>query len=159
MSFIKYDRKGHAASECRQPKVERSQRPCFECGEKGHEAKACPNKRRARIKKVEATSGAGPNQSAAVLCVQVAGPRRPHQQQPNLGDFISASPRDKQRNGNRFQLLTMADLADAAASELAVAPSASPEFAVGAGFPPLSGGVKAQMTAEKSVVTDFRFET
>ena len=51
----------------------------------------------------------------------------------------------------------MADLADAAASELAVAPSTSPELAVDTGFPPLSGGVKAQMTAEKSVVEDFDF--
>ena len=41
---INCGRKGHAASECRQPKVEKNERPCFNCGKKGHIAKECIEK-------------------------------------------------------------------------------------------------------------------
>ena len=147
-------RKGHAAGECRQPKVDKSKRPCFECGEKGHEAKVCP-KKRAPIKALEATSAAGPKEGAAIFCVQIAEPRRHRQQQPNLGDFVAAKAQDKQQNSNRFQPLTLEDLAGAAASELATAPSKSSELTVDTGVLPLSGGVCKELNAKKSSVDHF----
>ena len=80
-------------------------------------------------------------------------PRRHQQQQPNLGDFIAAKAQDEQRNSNRFQPLTLEDLADAAASELATAPSKSPELTVDTGFLSLSGGVVGkELNAKKSSV-------
>ena len=39
MSCINCGRNGHAASECRQAKVEKGDRPCFTCGKTGHEAR------------------------------------------------------------------------------------------------------------------------
>ena len=44
MKCVNCTRKGHAASECRQPRREKSDRLCFSCNRPGHEARACPNK-------------------------------------------------------------------------------------------------------------------
>ena len=77
MKFFNCGRKGHGTDECRQPKVDVKDRPCFECGEKGHISRNCPKKR----KPVKAIEDA-PAKRAAVLCVQVAPPRR---QDPNFG--------------------------------------------------------------------------
>ena len=41
---VNCSRKGHSASECRQPKREKHERLCFTCNKPGHEARACPDK-------------------------------------------------------------------------------------------------------------------
>ena len=86
-------------------------------------AKECPEKgqKRAPIKVVEAAEDAKKPSKPSVFCVQVVEQGRIRQQQPNLGDYIAAKPKPKQRNGYRFQPLTLEDLADAVDSELAVA--------------------------------------
>ena len=105
MSCINRGRKGHAASECRQAKVEKGDRPCFTCGKSGHEARNCPNKPAARapLKALEDVP-----RRVATLCVTDADgfktvpPRRSGQR---LGDFISSMP-EPRRNSNRFRPLS-----------------------------------------------------
>ena len=69
MTCVNCGWKGHAASECREGRKERSGRPCFTCGKPGHEAKNCPNKssapRRADVKAIDN----GPARIAAVMCL------------------------------------------------------------------------------------------
>ena len=94
-------RKGHPASECRQPRKEKGERPCFTCGKVGHEARNCQDKPAARpVKAVMNSPGAvgGPARPAAVMCVTTRERAVP------LGDFI------KERghaNHNRYQALTL----------------------------------------------------
>ena len=92
-------RKGHAASECRQPKVELADRPCFNCGKSGHRAYQCKELKKAPVKAIEDVK-----QSPAVLgCVQIAPAKlKPHPAQ--VADFISLI--NKKRNNNRCQPLT-----------------------------------------------------
>ena len=108
MSCINCGRKGHAASECRQAKVEKSDRPCFTCGKTGHEARMCPNKpaQRAPLKALEDVP-----RRVATLCVTDADgftkvpPRRAGQR---LGDFIASTPKPR-CNSNRFRQLSLED--------------------------------------------------
>ena len=57
-------RDGHAALDCRQPKVERSARLCFGCGKPGRESRACPEK----------LSGGGPPRKPVAAVME--GPRK-----------------------------------------------------------------------------------
>ena len=83
---------GHAASECRQAKVEKGERPCFTCGKTGHEACMYPQKQAPRIplKALEDVS-----RRVVVMCITDADgftkvpPRRSGQR---LGDFIAIAP-------------------------------------------------------------------
>ena len=36
---------GHISADCKKPRVDPKDRPCFECGKVGHTAARCPNKR------------------------------------------------------------------------------------------------------------------
>ncbi len=92
-------RKGHAASECRQPKVELADRPCFNCGKTGHKAAQCREAKKAPVKAIEDAK-----QSPAFLgCVQIA-PAKPKPQPAHVADFIPLT--NKKRNNNRYQPLT-----------------------------------------------------
>jgi hypothetical protein len=92
-------RKGHAASECRQPKVELADRPCFNCGKTGHRARECREPKKAPLKSIEDA-----HQSPAFLgCVQIA-PVKPKPQPAHVADFIPLT--NKKRNNNRYQQLT-----------------------------------------------------
>ena len=94
-------RKGHAASECRQPKVELADRPCFNCGKTGHKAYQCPQPKKAPVKAIEDAK-----QSPAFLgCVQIAPAKpKPEPQPAHIADFIPVT--NKKRNNNRYQPLT-----------------------------------------------------
>ena len=116
-------RKGHGVGECRQAVVDKKDRPCFDCGENGHISRNCHKKRSKPIEAIEDAAGA--TKRPAVLCVQVAPPRR---QEPNLGDFIGGkSAAGRPRNSNRFQVFT---LESDCPSELASVPAASASNAV-----------------------------
>ena len=72
MTCVKCMRKWHAASECRDGKTNKSERPCITCGKPGHEASYCPQRpsgpprRGADVKAIE---DAVPNRVAATFCV------------------------------------------------------------------------------------------
>ena len=53
MSCANCGRKGHAASDCRQPKVELADRPCFNCGKTGHKAYQCIEPKNFAVKAIE----------------------------------------------------------------------------------------------------------
>ena len=81
MTCVNCNRKGHAASECRQPKPEKHQRSCFTCNKAGHEARDCPD----RPRPIKAIEDAGaPRRVAIVFAIT----EKPRMQQPQLGDFI-----------------------------------------------------------------------
>ena len=104
MSCTNCGRKGHAASECRQAKVEKGDRPCFTCGKTGHEARMCPEKPKARAPLKSIVDS--PRQ-VAVMCptdadgFKTVPPRRSGQR---LGDFIASTPAPR-CNSNRFHSL------------------------------------------------------
>ena len=98
ITCINCNRKGHTASECRQPKVEVKDRKCFLCDKVGPLARDCPTKK-APLKAIE---DAGARQRPAVMMVQLAPPKP---QGGQLADHIRAAP--GRRNANRFQPLTM----------------------------------------------------
>jgi hypothetical protein len=70
MTCVNCNRKGHAASECRQPKREKHERLCFTCNKPGHEARNCPEKpapgARPAIKAIE---DGGPARRVAVMAI------------------------------------------------------------------------------------------
>ena len=111
MSSINCGRKRHAASECRQAKVEKGDRPCFTCGKTGHEARMCPNKPAARapLKALEDVP-----RRVATLCIidadgfKTVPPRRFGQR---LGDFIPSTSKPR-CNGNRFRPFSLEDWQD-----------------------------------------------
>ena len=111
MSCINCGRKGHAASECRQAKVEKSDRPCFTCGKTGHEARMCPNKpaQRAPLKALEDVPPT--SRRVALMCVTDADgftkvpPRRSGQR---LGDFIASTSKPR-CNSNSLRPLSLED--------------------------------------------------
>ena len=122
-------RDGHAALDCRQPKVERSARLCFTCGKAGHESRACPDKDKAR-RPVAAVETSGPQRLQSTFCVTAVdadgfqtvrrGLRRAQGQE--LGDFIREKPR---HNSNRFHALGLAEWQKLGAENLPD-PSVSP---------------------------------
>ena len=104
-------RKGHSASECRQPKVDRKDRPCFNCGEKGHLARDCKSPPKKQPLKIidEPTPFLG--------CVTTADPqgftavrRGPKAQGAQLVDFIKNGAAEEPRGQNRFRHLAVSDL-------------------------------------------------
>ena len=99
ITCINCNRKGHTASECKQPRVEVKDRKCFLCNKTGHVARDCPDKNKAPLKAIE---DAGTRQRPAIMMVQLAPPRP---QGGQLADHIRAAPGRK--NANRFQPLTM----------------------------------------------------
>ena len=114
MSCIKFGRKGHAASECRQAKVEQGDRPCFTYGKTGHEARVCPEKPlpRAPLQALEDV----PRRVAALCITDADGftkvpPRRSGQR---LADLIASAPAPH-CNSNRFWALSLEDWQDVAA--------------------------------------------
>ena len=62
MICVTCGRKCHAASECRQPKRERAERPCFNGAKPGHDAKACKQPKAVHAVQV----GAGQQGSSAM---------------------------------------------------------------------------------------------
>ena len=101
MTCVNCGRKGHAASEGRQPKRERAERLCFNCGKPGHVAKAC--KQPKSVHAVEPGGLPAAGKPPAVFAVTVAPPRR---QQANLGDFIVKKFQNKV-NHNRYHTMSM----------------------------------------------------
>ena len=99
MTCVNFGRRGHAASERRQPKRERAERPCSHCGKPGPEAKARkqPKVVHSVTSTAEQASGTKP---PAVFAITTAD-RRPMAQQANLGDFIPETPAGK-ANSNSF---------------------------------------------------------
>ena len=98
IACINCNRKGHTASECKQPRVEVKDRKCFLCDKPGHVARDC-KERKSPLKAIE---DAGSRQRPAVMMVQVAPPRP---QGGQLGDHIRAAP--GRQNANRFQPLIL----------------------------------------------------
>ena len=128
---INCNKKGHTASECRQPRVEIKDRKCFLCGEPGHVAKDCKLKK-APLKAIED----GPARRPAIMMVQLA-PERPRPKGGSLGDHIKTAP-PARANQNRFQPLTRdkvvfwEDVARASAPQTASRP-----LLAAADFPPM----------------------
>ena len=102
ITCINCNRKGHTASECKQPRVEVNDRKCFLCDKPGHVARDC-KERKAPLKAIE---DAGSRQRPAVMMVQLAPPR-PRPQDGNLGDHIRKAAPTARVNQNRFQPLTL----------------------------------------------------
>ena len=115
MSCINCERKGHAASECRQAKVEKGDRPCFTCGKTGHEARMCPHKPapRAPLKSIEDA----PRRVAVMWVTDADGFKTvpPRSSGQRLGDFIASTPTPR-CNINRFCPLSPEDWQDVAAT-------------------------------------------
>ena len=126
MNCVNCGRKGHAASECSQPRKDKGERPCFTCGKIGHEARACPDKPAARAPLKAITMGpaeqGGPKKQY-VFCVTALERKAP------LGDFI----RDKGHvNHNRFQPLTL----DSAEFWSSITPTSSISTSATSSLPP-----------------------
>ena len=101
MTCVNCSRKGHAASECRQPKREKHEKLCFTCNKTGHEARNFPDKPAACARPIKAIEDAGAPRRVAVMAVT----NKPCVQQPQLGDFIRSTAVTPTRN--RFQPLTL----------------------------------------------------
>ena len=110
-------RKGHTASECRQPKVDKANRKCFICDKTGHEARNCPEKGqqtgpRKDVNMIEANQGSV-KVPVFVVCEKSCKSREVHRlwpvpQEAQLGDFIKTKKSQKP-NSNRYQPLTLDD--------------------------------------------------
>ena len=103
MTCVNCNRKGHAASECRQPKREKHERLCFTCNKAGHEARNCPDKPAAGARPIKAIEDAGAPRRVAVMAVT----DKPRTQQSQLGDFIRGTPTRATPTRNRFQPLSL----------------------------------------------------
>jgi hypothetical protein len=136
------NRKGHTASECRQPRIEVNDRKCFICQKTGHIAKDCKEK----PAPLKAILDAGPSgqQRPAVMCVQLAPPRS-----AQLVDHLRPD-KPRRSNGNRFQPLTLADTGfwESLAPDAAEI-SAAPVAMSASDFPPLSPHSAAQTCISK----------
>ena len=137
-------RKGHAASECRQPKVELADRPCFNCGKTGHKDYQCTQPKKAPVKAIEDAK-----QSPAFLgCVQIAPAKpKPEPQPAHIADFIPVT--NKKRNNNRYQPLTQEVVQEYIYNEAPQQQQANPS-ATNASFPPLISSLQKILTATKA---------
>ena len=110
MTCVNCNRKGHSASECRQPRVERKNKKCFICNRPRHEAKACPNKPASAPRPIKAIEDAGARCTPSVFRVT----EKPKSQQAQLGDFIRTLTLERAPT-NRVQPLTLGMWQDIAA--------------------------------------------
>ena len=133
ITCINCNRKGHTASECKQPRVEVKDRKCFLCNKTGHVARDCPEKK-APMKAIE---DSGTRRAPAVMMVQLAPPR-PKPQCGNLGDHIRKAVPPARVNRNRFQPLTEDKVVfwESVARASAPPPARQPSLAE-ADFPPM----------------------
>ena len=123
MTCVNCSRKGHAASECRQPKREKHERLCFTCNKAGHEARNCPDKHAVGERPIKAIEDAGASCVATVLAIT----EKPRTQQSQLGDFIRSAPARPTPTSNRFQPLALGIWQEIAAD---VARERSPEVII-----------------------------
>ena len=110
MICVNCNRKGHTASECRQPRVERKDRKCSICDKPENEAKACPNRALAAPRPVKAIEDAGRRRAPSVFCVT----EKPKSQKAQFGDFIGGPDR-RSASTNRVQPLSVGIWQDIAA--------------------------------------------
>ena len=100
MTCVNCNRKGHSASECRQPRVVKKGRKCFLCNKPGHEVKNCSNKGQSQpVKAIE---------DAPRMVPVLALTEKPKVQQPQFGDFIRSTAQ-RTSTSNRFRPLTVED--------------------------------------------------
>ena len=103
MTCVNCSRRGHAASEFRQPTREKHERLCFTCNKSGHEARNCPDKPAVGARPVKAIEDAGARRVATVF----AFTEKPRTQASQLGDFIRSAQARPTPTSNRFQPLTL----------------------------------------------------
>ena len=121
MSCVNCTRKGHAASECRQPKRKNHKRWCFTGNKAGHEARNCPDKPAVGARPIKAIEDAGARRVATVFAIT----EKPRTQASQLGDFIRSAPARPTPTSNRFQPLTFGIWKDIAAEEESTAAATS----------------------------------
>ena len=86
---------GHAAADCKQPKIPVTDRKCWLCGQKGHTANNCTKKK--AVKSVEPAGGPGTNAKPQKVVFSVdaegftqVGPRgKPRKTEVTFGDFLN----------------------------------------------------------------------
>ena len=127
ISCVNCGRTGHMVADCRQPKAEQGQRPCFTCRKPRHLARNCPNN---PVKAPTATGqdhGAAP-QPFATMCVTtvdadgfatVTRPR-PRPMTTTIQHFIpqitDEQQRRQQQHKHRYRPLTVDDWLEVAES-------------------------------------------
>ena len=106
---------GHAASECRQQKLDKRQRLFFNCGKPSHESRQYPDKGKAPVKALEDAPRRVPIVFAVTNGFTPVRGRRAHP--PQLGDFIKTHVLSPQpcKAGSRFRPLTLEDWHEIAA--------------------------------------------
>ena len=127
------ERKGHVLKECKQPKAEMAQRPCFICQKIDHIAKNCHKK---DARPALAITDAYQAQIVDVLCYGICEPEvdsegfqriqhgnKPKPQGAQLGEFIvDNGEHQRQGEGTRLQALSVAVL-DKLCDVVGVSPS------------------------------------
>ena len=103
MTCMNCNRKGHAASECRQPKRDKHERLCFTCNKAGHEARNCPGEPAVGARPIKAIEDAG----ARRVATECAIAEKPRAQPSQLGDFVRSAPTRPTPTSNRFQPLRL----------------------------------------------------
>ena len=53
LSCVNCGIKGHTIAECRKPQVDKDKRPCFICGQGGHQSHKCPKEPKPRLRVAE----------------------------------------------------------------------------------------------------------
>ena len=112
----------NCASECRQPELDRDQRPFLDCNKPGYVSAKCPD-RKAPIKAITTDKAASPAFLGCVEAVDKDGirlvPHRPRQRGQVWGDFIKPTTISKttmtttiSKTHNRYRALTVADLSE-----------------------------------------------